>query len=189
MARNCIIQPVVEPLTLAEVKLNLRQDDSADDSIIAGLIAAAREQVEHRTGRALITQTWEHTWDSFPVTINLSPTQIQSVLSVKYIDADGNQQTLPADQYQVDSDSAPGRIMPAYGLSWPGCKNVPNAVRVQYTCGYGDTSAEVPAAIKHWMQIMIATWYAQKEFLVDGRMAAPSHDFMNGLLDRYTVAF
>src|SRR5262245_55104347 len=67
MAAILIDAPVSEPLSLTEAKNYLRVEHSADDALIASLIAAARTQVEARTRRALITQTWRIVLDRWPV--------------------------------------------------------------------------------------------------------------------------
>lgn len=58
--------PELEPVTLAEMKLHLREFTSvtANDATINALIVAAREWAEDYTGRALIDQTWRLTIDA-----------------------------------------------------------------------------------------------------------------------------
>ncbi|NDA93971.1 MAG: hypothetical protein EBX90_11955, partial [Betaproteobacteria bacterium] len=58
--------PATEPLSLEEVKEHLRIDSSAEDALLQMYIEAARKVCEHNTARALITQTWETTFDRFP---------------------------------------------------------------------------------------------------------------------------
>jgi hypothetical protein len=60
------LAPTVEPITLAEAKLHLRVDATDDDALIGSLISAARFEAEHRCSRALVTQQWELSLDSFP---------------------------------------------------------------------------------------------------------------------------
>ena len=60
------IQPVVEPVSLAEAKAHLRVDGEAEDDLIMGLISAAREWVEVYLDRTLITTQWTMKLDSFP---------------------------------------------------------------------------------------------------------------------------
>jgi hypothetical protein len=60
--------PAAEPVSLAEMKQRLRIDSSftADDTLITGLIQAARETAEAYTGRALAQRTFTEVLDSFP---------------------------------------------------------------------------------------------------------------------------
>lgn len=68
MAIQIVTAPTSEPVSLAEAKGYLRVDSdlSADDATITGLIAAARQDAEKITWRALITQTWKLVADRFP---------------------------------------------------------------------------------------------------------------------------
>lgn len=61
-----ILEPELEPVTLAEMRQHLRifADITSDDDQISALITAAREWVEDYTGRALVDQTWRLTVDA-----------------------------------------------------------------------------------------------------------------------------
>jgi len=58
--------PAVEPVTLDEARSFLRVEHNADDEVIAALTAGSRIHVEAQTRRALITQSWRITADSWP---------------------------------------------------------------------------------------------------------------------------
>jgi uncharacterized phiE125 gp8 family phage protein len=189
MALIVITPPSVEPVTLAEAKLQCKVDFIDDDTLITALIVAAREQAEHRTGRALCTQTLEHVLDSFPDGIELQRPPIAFVVSVKYVDASGVEQTLDPLLYSLDKDSEPGWVVPAYGTAWPETRAVPNAVRVRYTAGYG-VAVAVPQSIKAWMLMAIAALYNQRAGFTVGSLEAANElprDFFAGLLDRYWI--
>jgi uncharacterized phiE125 gp8 family phage protein len=47
-----------EPVTLAEAKLHLRVDDTAEDSLITALISAARETCEDRIEGTVPVTGW-----------------------------------------------------------------------------------------------------------------------------------
>ena len=58
--------PAGEPLSLAEVKLHLRIDNSDEDLLLTMLISAARLHAENVTRRAFMTQTYDLYLDRFP---------------------------------------------------------------------------------------------------------------------------
>lgn len=182
--------PATEPLTLAEAKLHLRVDADLtdDDTLISALIVAARQQAEHRTGRALLTQQWRYSVDAFPVdSLDLPLPKLQSVQAVSYLDNNGVRQTLANTEYDVITDEMVGRIIPAYGKSWPSCREHPGSVRVDYTCGFG-AAADVPQSIKAWMLLAIGAWYENREALTGGQPVAElPRSFWNGLLDPFWV--
>lgn len=62
-----VVAPAVEPVTAEEAKAHLRVLDASEDSLILGLITAAREAAETICRRALVTQQWKLTLDEFPM--------------------------------------------------------------------------------------------------------------------------
>ncbi len=127
--------------------------DATEDTILAVLITAARQQVEAITQRALISQTWDAYLDEFPDKdfIPLPFGQLQSVTaaSFTYTDSDGDVTIMVATtDYLVDIASEPGRIVLPYGVSWPSFTAYPvNPITVRFVCGYGATAASVPRGI------------------------------------------
>lgn len=67
MAAILIEAPAIEPISLNDAKNYLRVDHAADDALITSMISAARIQVESRTRRALMTQTWRVVLDRWPL--------------------------------------------------------------------------------------------------------------------------
>lgn len=143
--------------------------NSTNDPTLGMLIASARIAAETRLHRKLITQTLDAYFDEFPddypFEFRLPP--LQSVTSITYVDNNGDTQTLAADQYLVDAKSAPARIAPAYGVSWPSTLNQNNAVIIRFVAGYGVASA-VPDCVKHWMLMRIKTLWDNRGQIVVG---------------------
>ena len=144
---NLVTAPASEPVSLEEAKRRIRVGSTvtAEDEDIATSIVAARKAVERETGRALITQTWEGRLDYFPggMEIPFPKPPFQSVVSVKYIDTDGNEQTLATTEYTADATGELGRIFLQWGKSWPSTRVEPNTVRIQWKAGYGDDPKDV----------------------------------------------
>jgi uncharacterized phiE125 gp8 family phage protein len=159
--------------TLADNTTTVYTDNIADSSLGAGapsanttsdpelvaLIKSARQQAETELHRYLITQTLDAYFDTWPACdgkhkIVLPP--LQSVTSITYLDANGDTQTLAADQYVVDAKSQPARITPAYGVSWPSLREQTNAVTVRFVAGYGAAASSVPQCVRNWMLCKIA---------------------------------
>lgn len=186
MSTRVVIQPATEPLSLAEVKSYLRVTGSDDDAFISFLIGVARETAEHEIGRSLITQTREKILDVFPIDIRLDYPTVQSVTSIKFLDENGDEQTLSTSSYKLDnaSDSGPAWIKIATGLAWPSTCPEINAVRVRYVAGWTN-AAEVPQSIKQWMLLNIGHWYENREATSEAKREPLP--FIGGLLDRYWI--
>jgi uncharacterized phiE125 gp8 family phage protein len=176
-----VIPPAEDVLTLAEVKAHLRVDDDDEDDLIAGLIATATAQLDGRDGllgRALATQTWRLTLDAFPCEIGVPLPPLLAVDAITYLDADGAEQTLPEDQYQVIGlgGTDPVRIRPVYGQTWPSTRCQPEAVSVQFTAGYVDAEASpaelaVPDPIRTAMLLHVAHLYEHREAVASSGLA------------------
>jgi uncharacterized phiE125 gp8 family phage protein len=160
------VAPAVEPVSLSEVKLHIRQDDSVgsvEDAMLTRWIKGARERSEHYTQRAFVTQTWQLTLDAFPSAIELPWSPVIAVSSVKYLDSAGALQTLDSADYKVDNlGRQVGYIVPAYTKIWPTTYPEINAVIVEWTAGYGPAAADVPECVKDWMLLTIEDRYTHR---------------------------
>lgn len=176
-ALTIVTPPAVEPVLLAEAKDYLRVTDGDSDVTISNLLTAARLYAETFTRRALITQTWKITADSFPskasryqngqYTSTVYPGQgfllpmppAQSVTSITYYDADNTLQTLSSSLYQVDALGEPARVIPNPNSLWPTTYTRLNAVTLTYVCGYGASGASVPQGIRQAILILTSAWF------------------------------
>jgi uncharacterized phiE125 gp8 family phage protein len=163
------VAPASEPVSLVEAKLHLRVDISDDDAYITGLITAARIYFEATARRALISQTWRLSLDAWPCSdeIALPRPPLQSVTSIIYKDDVGAQTTLASASYIVDTDSEPGRVVLAYGESWPSGVLYPaNPIQITYVAGYGDEGSDVPEQVRQAIKLLVSHWYENREPVV-----------------------
>ena len=158
-----ITGPATEPISLVDAKAHCHAGDD-EDTLIQIYIAAAREHAEFVTGRRFITQTVEKVLDAFPSqNIELPGSPIQSITSVKYLEAvAGAETTMPGSDYVLDKDSEPGWLIPAYGTSWPATYATALAVRVRYVAGWA-SAAEVPANIRYALLLGVGEAYQNRE--------------------------
>jgi hypothetical protein len=197
-----VTAPSAEPITLAEAKAWLHVDGTEEDALILGLIQAARSYVETFTRRALITQTFELSFDAFPGggrvhcgrvsetrggtylgrEIKLPRPPLLSVQSVKYYDTDGALQTFSTSAYHVDTRSQPGRVVLHQDYDWPDTDVRPNAVIVAYTAGYGATAAHVPASLKTAIRMIVADHFKFRETKISGTIITKVPDSAEALL-------
>lgn len=152
------IAPTLEPLTAAEVQAFCHLPAT---EVVTSFIAAARQWVEDKTGRALMAQTRELVLDEWPrcheIKIHCAP--VRSIESIKYKDTAAVEATWDAAEYIADTDGVPARIVPAHGRTWPSAALLPvNAIRIRFPAGYSISTdneatqqAAVPARIKETM--------------------------------------
>jgi uncharacterized phiE125 gp8 family phage protein len=174
-------------VAVEEAKLQARMDGTtALDTSIGSYIVAATELAEQATGRAIMPQTWELTLDAFPDALQLTRVPAASIVSIKYFDATGTQQTLSNSLYALDNADEYGYayVVPVYAGSWPSTRDQINAVAVRYVAGWPD-AASVPTGIKAWINLMVAAMVDNPAAVSDKQTF--SLGFADRLLDRYKV--
>lgn len=159
-----IITPVqLEPISLAEVRQHLRlPENEVEDNLLMSLITTARAYCEQYTRRALSEQTLEIYLDRFPIqgSIILPCPPLRSVTEIGYKDGSGNETILQTSNTVVDTDCEPGRVMPAFGSTWPVFTPFPSSpIRIRFVAGYED----LPAAIRLAMLLLVGHWYENRE--------------------------
>lgn len=179
-------QPKIEPVSIAEVKTQLGIDDGLDD-IIARRIVEARKFAEEYTGRALIKQTREKRWDCF-VDEHELPSAL-SVVSVKYIDFTGVEQTLDPSEYVFDTYETIPYVRAAYDVIWPWTRNERNAVRIQYTAGYGPKASDVEPLIREAMILLVGHWMNHQPQIESGISISRIPFAVTDLLSPYRLYF
>lgn len=186
--------PAKRAVNLSDALAQVREfegDNGAGDALLEAYIAAAHDACEARTERALITSDWLLTLDAFPVADRYNPhaaialraCPVQSVLSVKYTDAAGTEQTLAPSAYRVSLTQEPALITPVG--SWPATLDAPGAVRVSYRAGYGDHPADVPAPLRSWILLAVGDLYERRN--ASAEQPATPHQFVDGLLQPFRL--
>ncbi len=151
--------PAAEPVTVAEQKAFSRVEYSDDDSIITGVLKAARECAENATNRRLITQTWRHyPADLRSITLPFGP--VQAVTSVTLYDKAGSAHVLTPSDYDADIISEPAtlKVRTMQGVSL----RRTNPLAVEFVCGYGNTGAAAPESIRQAIMLLAAHWYENR---------------------------
>jgi uncharacterized phiE125 gp8 family phage protein len=176
-----IAAPATEPVTVDEAKAHLRIDltSGIEDAFLQTRIGAARSLLsgpEGYTKRQLVTASWRFDLPRFPagddpIVLPLPP--LRDDTKVEYLDTSGVLQTWDPSKYQISrplptadglypEDAPRGRLYPAFGEAYPDTREVPDAVRVTFECGYGD-QAKVPAIFKAALLLVIGDLYQRRE--------------------------
>ena len=193
-------EPDTEPVTLAEAKSHVAVDGTADDEMLSGFIAAARQYVERRIDRHLIDARLEMRLDNFPAETEIrlprppfSPTATRQTVELEWTDAtltvhamtEATPNLTPAgDQFLIDRKAQPAVVTPnVYGY-WPVVGPVRSAVAIRWWAGYGNTPAAVPRGIRTAILMLVSHWYLNREAATPGSLSEPPFA-VNELLSTY----
>lgn len=189
-----IAAPTTEPVTLAEARLHLRVDDdnTAFDTKIEEMVAAARQQAEHEMGRKIMRQTWDFVLDAFPcgtkaIRLPGDLVKAHAVAHIKYLDQTGAVQTMAPSDYDLDRHNLPGYVLLAAGAEWPIAAESANAVSVRVDCGEWEQVADVPAAIKRWIKLHVGTQWRYEASISPEQASELVNRFHDRLLDPWRV--
>lgn len=185
MALKVITPPATDPISLAEATLFARIDTSDDSTVVADIIAAAHEYCAAYQNRSYITQTLEVTldgWPDFPISLPRPP--LVTVTSIKYYDTANTEYTWAPSNYFVDTDSEPGRIALAYGVTTPNTilRDI-SAVKIRYTAG----GAIAPKRVKQAMLMLISYWYNNRDAAAAGQVSREVAFALRSLLGQERV--
>lgn len=136
-------------IPIAELLRHLK-DEGADNNRQAeaqAFLAAAHGHAQHYCGLSIGEQTLEMALDAFPCGgIQLDMPPVTSIVSVKYLDTAGVQQTLDPAAYTLDNYNSQAHwLLPVYGTDWPDTLASPLAVKVRYVAG----STTLPPAVRN----------------------------------------
>lgn len=162
MSIQMISAPVVEPVTLAELKSHLSLSADDENELISMLIVVARATIERMTGRLLITQSWRLGFDMVPadglLVLPIAP--IQTVSAVIIHDGLGGSTVWPGSSYTLDLVGEPARLLFNDTPPIPGRRLA--GVEIDVIAGYGATAASVPAELVQAVKLTAAHWYARR---------------------------
>lgn len=174
MGLICSTPATVDPLTVAEMKAHSRIDTDAEDNYISALISAATQDTQAVQWRQFVNATYTLTLSGFPSCsyIELPRPPLSSITSLKYLDANGTQQTWDVANYRMDKSCEPGRLCLAYGASWPSIRAQSNAVEIVFVAGFGADGSAVPEIHRHSIRFKAAHWYENREPVISGTIVA-----------------
>lgn len=155
-----------EPVSLDEAKRHLNVFHDDDDVLIEAIVASAIDHVEKYTATAIGEQSIEIKCDAFSDFCHVPVAPVIGV-AVSYVDAAGENQTIPDADYELRADGLQVSIVPAYGKQWP-AKRLGSRVVVAAQAGY----EEAPPAIKHAVLLWVSEAYERRENSIDEGFSA-----------------
>lgn len=152
------------PLTLPTVKSHLKIDltDASQDTYLNLLIDTATAFGEKYTKRTFINTGFTTFRDDFNDSLELRRSKVSAIASIKYLVA-GVLTTLSTDIYDFTDVTSFSEIFLKLNQIFPtDVDQVPQAVEIIFTAGYGATEANVPADVKMALLNHIADLYSNR---------------------------
>lgn len=178
--------PAVEPIALADMKAFLRVETADDDAIIAALIAGSRIHVEVQTRRALITQSWRLSRDSWPAAgrLEVLPAPLQTLSAARVYDADGIANDIDMQAFVPDPAASVLAFAP-WALPVPGRRAA--GIELDVVVGYGDDASDVPESMRQAIRLLVAHWYENRSLVASGTSGVALPQTVAALLAPYRV--
>lgn len=177
MFSRVIVAPPVEPLSLAEIKLDRAVEHSLHDDLLTALIKTARDYVQDYCSLSLVFQTRELLLDGFESIIEIPFGPVQSLLTFQYVNTDGVLTDVTATDYVSHVNRYNAVVVPAYSRYFPAARYEPGAVRLTYTAGYpvaagspSDYTSAIPAGLKTAMRLLVGNFYENREATSDRQL-------------------
>jgi len=155
--------PLIEPVTLAEMKLYMKRDeDTTDDTLIESIIESARKKAEDYCNRAFIDQSWTLSLNHSPGIINIPKGYLDSITSINIV-SDLGVSTLQASTIYQTETGENGLIMLESGNSWTSSTRPRGEMVIIFKAGYGALVTDIPEGLKTGIKQIAAYLYENRE--------------------------
>lgn len=167
---NSLIHTVPPLITVAEAKQQLKLDESwaAEDDLIQQYIDAAIITAENYTQTSINEAKFEVKTTAFFNCFKIKLTPITAIDSIKYIDVDGAEQTLNADEYDLRNvDKYQKEIYFKNESDLPKLNaDAATPVTINITTGFA-TPALMKKGIRQACMLLITSFYEKREDSVE----------------------
>lgn len=186
-----ITPATIKPITLTEAKAALDISYTDKDTLITGLIAAATSHFENILERPLGEQSWLQSFDEVCGSLNLPKVPVISITSVKYLDVDGVEQTIDAENYVLVSEGMSASVRFNSSYTAPTLYSETPNVTVLYKAGYANAGIDpiftstAPDAIKQAIIMLIRQWFDNPSAVSVGTTVAKMPNAVEALLSSY----
>lgn len=182
-----LVSQSASPVTLAEFKTFLKIDGSDEDSFLTLCISASVSAVEKHIKRVLVNSQFNLWLDLFPPIaenteyrifnaseIYLPNPPAIAISSIKTYNEANTEAIFSSAAYLLDAPN--GRIYLNDGYVWPTDLRNKNAVKINYTCGYG----ACPDGLKQAVMVYAGQLY-------NSRCECSMSDSIKTILSQYRI--
>jgi uncharacterized phiE125 gp8 family phage protein len=150
--------PALEPISLAEAKLHLRLDTTAEDLLVAAQIMAARQHLEASLQVALLQQSHALFLDAWPkdgAAIALPLTPVTQIVAIRTYAPDGTPLTHSLAHFEL-ARGTPPRVARTVGYDASTPLRRLNGIEIEFTSGFGASPADVPQPLRQALLHLVA---------------------------------
>ncbi len=161
-----VITPAKALVSLDDAKAHVRADDG-EDALLQGYIDAACGWIDGPygwLGRSIGEQTLELRTNVFASCDRLPYGPVKTISSVKYVDAQGVEQTVDPAAYDVTG----GGLYLRPGHSWPAHRGDAEGVRIRYEAG----EEHVPPQVRQAVLLLVGQWFRSRMSIVVGTISS-----------------
>lgn len=181
--------PGVRPVEVQEMKQHLREDADHEDDLIGFYLDAAIDLLDAQgeLGRAMIRQEWRLSVPFAPASTHplwLGLGDALELISVKYRDGTGSLQAIDVTAFEIHCHTESPYVL---SDNWPSLGRYPDALQVTFAAGYGETSDDVPAALRMAVKLLAAHLYHNRQMVVVDQKVVRVPDSVDRLIAPYKV--
>lgn len=173
----------------AKRQLRIEPEDTDEDVHTGELCRAAHRKIENELGYPILRTTCETHLACFPRgPIWLGGGDALTISALRYIDGNGDTQTIDPADYKLNAIGRVAEVYPAPSFSWPSTQRVPSAVVIEWTAGWA-TAADVPEDLIHAMKLLVGHWDANREAVVVGTISTEVQAALDDILAQFRIPF
>ena len=161
-----LVAPAAEPLGLAEAKEYLRIAYEGEDTLVGGLIGAARSRIEEWARVAMISRTLRVTLDRWPQrtvemrTFHLPVRPAGDLIAVRVFDEEAGAEVV-TERFTLAPGRAARLVWTSGAFPWPRARA--NGVEIDYVAGFGDAPQDVAEGLRLAVKRLIAHAYHSRD--------------------------
>lgn len=168
--------PHVEPVSLPELKAQLRIDHNDEDMLLSTLIVAARMYVEQSWSLALISQRWSCFLDRWPDApeLHLPLFPIRAAPALRIYNAADEATEMDPREYIIGVAPRSLRLIRHAGAEWPFPHRETNGVEIVMEAGFGAAPNQTPEPVRQALLLLASWWYEERcPTSSDGQLPVP----------------
>ncbi len=165
MTIETLTPPSGEPLSLADAKAFCRIGDDLENTLITGLIEAARARVEAITGLALMRRTLRLTLSDWPLgvldkgALRLPRPPAASLAAVRLTDGVSSEDVTAS--FELETGLLP-RLKPAPETGWVWPRSVHERIEIDWQAGYA-AADDIPDDLVHAVKLIVAHEFENRD--------------------------